>query len=61
MNIYIHEWEDSTATLVINDGESMVRYCTMDDAVEACNRWYPQHCQIIVNNNTTQDLTCSTI
>jgi hypothetical protein len=61
MNLYIHEWPDSSATLMLDNGESMYTFTSVARAIEACDEWYRNYGQIVVQRNTTQDLSCSTL
>jgi len=61
MNLYIHEWPDSTATLMFDNGASMFTFENLARAIEACNEWYRHYGHIIIQRNSTQDLSCSTL
>lgn len=61
MNLYIHEWPDNSATLMLENGRSMFKFDDLALAIEACNEWYRHNGHIIIQRNNTQDLSCSTL
>lgn len=61
MNLYIHEWPDSTATLMFDNGASMFTFDNLARAIEACNEWYRNYGHVIIQRSTTQDLSCSNL
>jgi len=61
MNLYIHEWPDSTATLMLDNGATMFTFSSLTEAVEASDEWYRNYGNIVIQRNNTQDLSCSTL
>ena len=40
MNLYIKEWPNKTATLMLENGTVMFTFYSVDDALQTCRDWY---------------------
>jgi len=40
MNLYIKEWPNKTATLMLENGTVMFTFHSVDDALQTCKDWY---------------------
>ena len=40
MNLYIKEWPNKTATLMLDNGTVLFTFYSVDDAMTACRDWY---------------------
>jgi len=61
MNLYVQEWPDTTASVMINNGELCIRFNNIDLAVDACEKLMDSYGYRFLNPNRNNELSSSTM
>lgn len=52
MNLYIHEWPDNSATVMLDNGNCPLTFKNISQALEICGQYSDNYDQVLIQQQT---------